>query len=83
MKSTTIVALTSLLFLGIAGQVQAANHQSTASLELENQQYMMSAQLKNHGSSRPDQGPGRRNFADNPTANTNDNPIDLRRGSGR
>ncbi|ERT05833.1 hypothetical protein M595_4204 [Lyngbya aestuarii BL J] len=82
MKPTTIFALASLFFLGITSQVQAANHQSTAFLELENQKYMMSAQLKNHGSSDPSRGSGRR-FVENPTANSGDNFIFLHRGSGR
>jgi hypothetical protein len=83
MKPTTIFALASLFFLGITSQVQAANHQSTAFLELENQKYMMSAQLKNHGSSDPSRGNGRRGFVENPTANSEDNSIVPRRGSGR
>lgn len=83
MKSTTIFALASLFFLGITSQVQAANHQSTAFLELENQKYMMSAHLMNNKGSRPSRGNGRRGFVENPTANCEDNSICPRRGSGR
>lgn len=83
MKPTIVFALTSLLFLGITSQVQAANHQSTAFLELENQKYMMSAHLMNNKGSRPSRGSGRRDFVENPTANSENQTIDLKRGSGR
>ncbi|EAW34553.1 heterocyst-inhibiting protein PatX [Lyngbya sp. PCC 8106] len=83
MKLTIVFALTSLLFLGITSQVQAANHQSTAFLELENQKYMMSAHLKNNKGSDPSRGSGRRNFVENPTVNSENNSIFFGRGSGR
>ncbi|WP_413166910.1 hypothetical protein ACL6C3_09430 [Capilliphycus salinus ALCB114379] len=82
MKYTTFFALTSLLLLGIADQVQAANHQLTASLEVANQKYMMSAQLMNNKSSDPNRGKGRR-FVENHNTNSEGNAIDFRRGSGR
>ncbi|MFY7803444.1 MAG: hypothetical protein ACOVQ7_08465 [Limnoraphis robusta] len=82
MKVTTVLTLTSLLFVGIAGQARATNPQSMDLLELANHKYMMSANVMNNPASKPGTGNGPR-FADSLITNSEDNSIFLRRGSGR